>query len=300
MMVLTEQPKLTLIADVRNDIGETPIWSPDELALYWIDCEVNPRLFRWSSRDDEVRSWGMPERLGGLALRANAGPMVALHSGLFDLDLESGRLIKRVDSPLNEHCSLHEARCDPTGRLWIGAIDHRLGRDNLAPRGGSFFQLKGDRLEPMFDGVSCSNGLAFSPDGRTLYHCDSPTGVVERWSVDPSSGALSDRRAFVHFPADESGGFDGATVDAEGAYWATAVFGSALLRFLPDGTADRRIALPFSAPTSLAFGGPDMDTLFITSTRQELLGRIPTKVPNGAIYAFKPGVKGLPEPLLRP
>lgn len=294
----TEQPRLTLIADVTNDLGETPLWSPEEQALYWIDCENPPRVFCWRGGDD-IRSWAMPERIGGLALRQDGSPVVTLHSGLFDLDRNTGALTKRVDAPLGAHCSLHECRVDRTGRLWVGAIDHRLGRDNLSPGGGAFFRLEGDRLVMAFDGVSCSNGLAFSTDGRTLYHCDSPTGLIERWSLDPANGSLSERAPFAHFPASEKGGFDGGTVDAEGGYWATAVFGSALLRFLPDGTPDRRIALPFSAPTCVAFGGPQLDTLFITSTRQEMMGPIPTEVANGAIYAFKPGVKGLAEPRLR-
>ena len=296
-MVAIEQPQVRLIADAQNAIGETPVWSVAEQALYWIDCEGSHSLFRWSG-SGETSKWPMPERIGGVALRQQGGPIVVLHSGLFDLDLDSGTLHQRVGSPLPEYCSLHEGRCDPHGRFWVGAIDHRLGTDNLSPRGGTFFRFDGDLLTPVFDGISCSNGLAFSPDGSLLYHCDSPTGLVERWRVDSATGTLSGRSDFVRFPAGQQGGFDGATIDAEGGYWATAVFGSALLRFLPDGTLDRKVELPFSAPTCLAFGGPNMETLFITSARQELMGAIPSTLPNGAIYAFEPGVRGVEEPLL--
>lgn len=287
------------VVDADNYIGETPVWSVSEQALYWVNCEAPPELHRWDYASREHRVWPMPERIGGLVLRSSGGPLIALSSGLFDLDPASGDLARRIGSPLGAGFSLHECQCDRQGRFWIGSMDHSLSMTNLTPQGGGMFRLDGDRLTRVFGGVSCSNGLAFSPDGRILYHCDSPTGIVMQWDVELDTGELSNGREFVRYPASERGGFDGATVDAEGGYWVTAVFGSALLRYHPDGTLDLRLALPFSAPTKIAFGGPDLDTVFVTTTKMAAFGPIPVTAKDGSLYALKPGVRGLPDPLFQ-
>jgi L-arabinonolactonase len=286
------KPDLELVIDSKNYLGETPVWSVGEQALYWVNCEQSPELHRWIKASGEHKVWPMPERIGGFVLKETGGALVVLASGLFDLDLESGALTKRLQATL-EHAALHECQCDRQGRFWVGSIDHRVA-PGVLPEGGAFFRLDGNKLTEMFDGVSCSNGLAFSPDGRTLYHTDAPTQIVHAWDLDPKTGEISNRREFIKLEADQ-GFVDGATVDAEGGYWGAMVFAGKLHRYLPDGTLDTVVELPFATPTKIAFGGPDLGTLYITTMRMLVDGASDGL---GGVFAFTPGVKGLPDPLL--
>jgi sugar lactone lactonase YvrE len=219
------------------------------------------------------------------------------------MDLATGAMAKRVASPLTL-AALHECHCDRQGRFWVGSIDHRIGKPDMLPGGGSLFRLDGSKLTEILKGISCSNGLAFGPDGKSMYHTDSPTGIINAWDLDPSTGQISRERELFRLKG-ERGFCDGATVDTEGGYWATIVFGSKLRRYLPDGTLDLEVELPFDAPTKLAFGGPDLDTLYITTTRLTLPESLTKAMPRGpglellgGVFSFKPGVKGVAESVL--
>jgi len=283
--------------EADNYLGETPVWSVAEQALYWVNCENPPQLHRWRPGGaHEV--WPMPMRVGGLVLRAGGGALVVLADGLYDFDPADGRLERRVASPLPGHVKLHECQCDRQGRLWVGAYDHHFTPTNRDSRGGSFFRLDGGTLTPVIEGISVANGLAVSPDGRILYASDSPTRTVEAFDLDPASGALSNRRPFIALKEGE-GFVDGAAVDAEGCYWLAAVGVGQLRRYRPDGALDRVVQLPCSNPTKPVFGGADLDVIYVTSTR------LPISVPgvqgagrNGGLFAVRAGVSGLADALL--
>jgi sugar lactone lactonase YvrE len=265
------EPKVVRIGTVDDTIGETPVWRPKENALYWIDCE-GPRIQRWHADTGETTSWAMPERIGGLVFKAQGGALVTLGSGIFDFDFASGELTLRAASPLGNEASLHECACDPSGRFWVGAIDHRVGPANLHPGGAKLFRLDGDRLVPVIENISCANGLAFAPSGDALYLSDSTTMRCDRYALDPASGELGERTTFFTLGPDD-GFVDGAAVDAEGGYWASLVYAGKLRRYRPDGTADVEIRLPFANPTKLAFGGPGMTSMFVTTIRHGLDGQ---------------------------
>lgn len=286
----TITPQVDLALDAKNHLGETPVWSVAEQALYWVNCEEEPELLRWDPKSGARKRWPMPERIGGFVLKKKGGAIITLSRGLHDFDFATGAMTKRLDSPLPEGISLHECVCDPSGRFWVGAINDAIGPGNLNPGGGKLFRLDGDRLVPVLDGISCANGLAFAPDGRTLYFTDSPTSVTHAWDVDPATGDISNKRVLIELGPTE-GFVDGATVDSEGGYWPTIVYTGGLRRYLADGTYDLEVRLPFRNPTKLAFGGPDLDTLYITSMGAGGSER------DGGLFAFKPGVKGVPEPL---
>jgi len=291
------EPEVELVLDAKNHLGETPAWSAAEQALYWVNCEEQPELLRWHPGSGELKRWPMPERIGGFALKQDGGLLVVLARGLYDFDPASGSLTLRVPSPLPEGVSLHESAVDPTGRFWVGAINEAVGPDNPAPGGGELFYLEEDRLISVLDGISCANGLAFSPDGKALYFSDSLTRRLDRWDLDPVSGRISNCRTIAELGEDE-GVIDGSAVDAEGGYWATLVFAGMLRRYLPNGTPDITVKLPFMNPTKPAFGGPGLDTLYLTTMSEYEAGNgEPGR--DGGLFAFKPGFTGLPEPLLR-
>jgi sugar lactone lactonase YvrE len=288
------EPPVRRIGTGEDSIGETPVWCAEENALYWIDCDGPARLRRWHAATQEVTDWAMPSRIGGFVRKRGGGALVTLATGLFDFDFASGELAPRVASPLGEHASLHECRCDPAGRFWVGAMDHRVGPANLHPGGAKLFRLAGSTLVPVIEGLSCANGLAFGPAGDVLYLSDSTTMRCDRYAIDAQTGELGARETF--FTLGEGDGFvDGAAVDAEGGYWASLVYAGKLRRYRPDGTPDVEIRLPFANPTNVAFGGPDLATMYVTTIRHGLDGRRTTAL-DGGLFAIEAGYSGRAEP----
>ena len=290
----TIEPKIELVVDAGNLCGETPVWHRQEAALYWIDCDGN-EVLRWDAACGAVRRWKMPERVGGITLKQGGGALVTLASGLFDFDFDSEALVPRIPSPQSSHVAMHESGVDPHGRFWVGGINHDMGPSNMNPGGVNLYRLEGDRLIPEIGGISCANGLAFSPDGKTLYISDSPTQRCDSYAIGPD-GSLGPRETFFELK-DGEGFVDGSTVDSAGCYWATLVSVGRLRRYLPNGTPDIEVKLPFNNPTKVAFGGNDMKRLFITSMSLTLGGTNPLAL-DGGLFAFDAGVAGLPEPML--
>lgn len=296
---LAHEPEDAGMTDVRvafnagNHLGETPQWLPAEQALWWVNCEHPAELHRWHPASGAHRVWPMPQRIGGFVLGKSGVAVVALADGLYAFDAETGALELRVPSPFPPQVKLHEAACDRQGRLWIGGFDHDFPANREASS-AAFCRLDGDRLVPVIEGIAVANGLAFSPDGRTLYASNSPKRTVEAWDLDPETGEVSNRRTFVALK-DGEGFVDGATVDAGGGYWLANVAAGALRRYRPDGTLDRIVPLPFSNPTKPAFGGPDLKTLFVTSTQMAMACFMEPTQPNGAVFALEPGETGIAE-----
>lgn len=286
-------PGTELVCAANNHLGETPLWSVAEQALYWVNCENPPQIHRFKPADKTHAVWPMPQRVGGIALAPHNRLLVVLSHGIFEFAPQSGELQERCASPLPAHVSLHECQCDRQGRLWVGSYDHQFTSTNRDARDGALFRLDGRQLTPVVSNISVANGLAFSTDGRRMYFSDAPTRLIECFDVDPASGELANRATFTRLP-DGEGFVDGATVDAQGAYWLATVGAGALRRYLPDGTLERIVALPVSNPTNATFGGKDLDVLYVTTTR---LALGPDSNANGGVYALKPGVPGVAEPI---
>ncbi|WP_426236615.1 SMP-30/gluconolactonase/LRE family protein [Pseudomonas sp. TWP3-2] len=286
-----------LIVDARNAVGESPVWVPEENALYWVDIP-NGGLQRWSAETGHVHAWKAPEMLACIARHKRGGWVAGMESGFFHLQpnndgsLDSERLA-RVEHARDD-MRLNDGRCDRQGRFWAGSMVLNMGLN--APEGRLYRYGAGlDVIEAQLDGFIVPNGLGFSPDGRTMYLSDSHPNVQLIWAFDydTATGTPSNRRVFVdmnHF----LGRPDGAAVDAEGCYWICANDAGLVHRFTPDGRLDYSLPVPVRKPTMCAFGGSQMDTLFVASIRpgddhdpQSLAG---------GVFALSPGVKGLPEP----
>ena len=285
--------EVTVAYDANNHLGETPIWSPQDQALWWVNCENPPEIHRWSPSTGEHRKWDMPDRVGGFAHRRDGTLLVALANGLYDFDPASGDLSLRVKSPLPAQVKLHESHCDRQGRFWIGAYDHDFGHDRTSKK-ANWYRLDGDTLTCMVEGISIANGLAFSPDGTRVYLADAPMRRVDVYDLDPVTGDIANGRPFLQLVEGE-GFVDGATVDTEGGYWLANVAAGRMRRYLPDGTLERIVELPFLNPTKPAFGGPDMRTMYITSCQLDLPQFKQASAPNGPVYAVNVGFAGVPE-----
>jgi sugar lactone lactonase YvrE len=280
------------IADTVDTLGESPVWCPADQALWWVDIEA-PAVRRWNWRAGTTQSWPMPEAVGSLALRENGGLLVALRRGLAFFDPATGALTPAAP-PHGGDLRFNDGRCDRQGRFWAGT----MGDPARPPRGVLW------RLDPVggpsavLDRLAIPNGLCWSPDGRTMYFADSPTRTIWAFPHDPDTGALGERRVFAEI--DLPGVPDGATVDAEGHVWSAEWGAGRVTRYAPSGHVVRRLAVPVTQPTSCAFGGPALSTLFVTTARTGLPTQVLAAEPlAGTVLAFDIGVAGLPEPRYR-
>ena len=288
------QVSVTCVLDIRAELGECPLWCSSEQALYWVDI-YEGKLNRFDPSSGRNRTWTLPEPIGSFALCADGAALLALKSGLYRYDLKSEALepLAQPEAHLPNN-RLNDGRCDFQGRFWIGSMQDPVDPDHPA---GTLYRFgPNNQCMPAVGGLFVSNGLAFSPDGRTLYHSDSYPSVrtIWAWDLDTSEGKLANRRVFVDTKG-MPGRPDGGAVDADGCYWMAANDGWEIVRFTPTGKVDRRIALPVAKPSMLAFGGPHLDVIYVTSIRPRGID-LQDQPQAGSLFAVEAGVTGLPEP----
>jgi len=280
------------VLDIRASLGECALWAADEGVLYWVDINA-PALNRYEPSTGRNVAMPMPESIGSFAMRAGGGFVVALRGGLW-LAGTDGRLERKIaGAPYDPaHHRFNDGRCDRQGRFWVGSMNENRDANSAAlyrlDPDLSFHEVEGDMM--------ISNGLAFSPDGRTMYHADTPTHTVTAFDYEPATAARSRRRELVRFDG-ETDRPDGATVDAEGCYWSAFYRGGKVVRVSPRGKVLAEFPVPAMCPTMCALGGPDLTTLYVTSARQqrsaEELARLPQ---SGSLFAMQVDVPGVPEP----
>ena len=272
-------------------LGECPIWDERTHTLHWIDCRA-PALHRLVPASGETHTVRLSETIGSFALRQNEGAVAATESGFHFLDLETGATtpIGDPEAELPDN-RFNDGRTDRAGRFWAGSLNRRHGGAT-----GTLYRLEPDgTIEALFGDITVSNGLAVSPDGRTLYFADSPTGEILAFDLDPDTGELAGRRIFV--AADVAPGYpDGAAVDAEGFLWSARWLGGCVARFDPDGGLERTVDVPAKRVTCCAFGGENLRTLYITTASSGAAGTGPPPEPlAGGLFATRPGPAGLAE-----
>jgi sugar lactone lactonase YvrE len=289
-----ELPAFDVLGDVRTRVGESPLWSPAESALWWVDIEGR-QLHRLSGGVHS--SWTTHERLACIALHDTGGLLAAMETGVFRLQpqpdgtLATERLAS-VRHP-REGMRFNDGRCDRAGRFWVSSMVRDM---SLAAADGALYRLDARGLsKPLVDNLVTGNGLGFSPDGGVMYLSDSHPSVRRIWSYPLNDdGTLGARREFVDMNL-YPGRPDGAAVDADGCYWICGNDAGALLRFTPAGVLDRALKLPISKPSMCSFGGPALDELYVTS----IVPAAPVSgfdaALDGALLRLRPGVQGLAE-----
>ena len=299
------EPQAELVLDARNATGESPVWRAQEQALYWVDIPAR-KLQRWTLATQSLSSWEAPEMLACLAPTANGHWIAGAQSGVFDLLPQAdGQLGFRRMAPVThafDGMRFNDGRCDRQGRflagtLWMNAVP--------GSSAGCVYRYQpthdgAGQMIKLLDGFVTPNGMAFSPDGRTMYLSDSNIAVQQIWAFDYDidTGVPSNRRVFVDMNP-MPGRPDGAAIDAEGCYWICAIDAGLVHRFRPDGKLDRSLAVPVKKPTMCAFGGAGLDTLFVTSIRPSGID-LSDQPLAGGLFALRPGVCGLPEPTFSP
>lgn len=275
--------------DVGAVLGEGPVWVEREQALYWVDIPEK-RVFRWSEADG-VRRIDTGAHICSLAPRARGGFIGAGYDGFLAIDFDAGRVDVIADpEPHLDANRFNDGKTDRQGRFWAGTMD----RDEREAS-GSLYRLDADLRWTCVDtGYLVTNGPAFSLDGRTLYHSDSALGRIYAFDL-AEDGTATGRRLFAEF-SEGQGYPDGMTVDAEDCLWIAFWDGWCLRRLAPTGECLTELPLPVQRPTSCAFGGPDLDQLFVTSATRGLDEKSLAMQPSaGGLFMLVPGVKGVPE-----
>lgn len=286
---------VTCVLDARALCAESPVWVPEEAALYWTDIP-GKTLNRFDPSSGDNKVWPMPEEVGCFALREGGGLIAAMRSGFAFIDLETGEIEFIADPEADKlENRFNDGRCDRMGRFWAGTMHEPRTR-----RDGALYALDPDRSWRRIAGdVLVANGLAWSPDSRTMYWSDSRRQIVYAFDFDADSGTVGNQREFLRL-TDAQGRPDGATVDADGCYWSACFMGGKVIRFTPDGRQDRVVELPVRDITMCAFGGTDLRTMYITTSREALTPEEAAAQPRaGGIFAVELDVQGLPEPLFK-
>ncbi len=286
--------------DLRCTVGESPVWNALESAWYWTDIPART-IWRLDASTGALRSWRTPEMTACLAVRRSGGLIAGMETGIFSLSLgdgdvaEASLLAAPAPGELTADMRFNDGRCDRQGRFWAGT----MVRDMAAARAdGRLYRYDGRGLSgAMVSALVTQNGVAFSPDGRTMYLSDSHPTRRRVWAFDydTDDGVPSNRRLFADM-ADCAGRPDGATVDSDGCYWVAGNDGACLLRYAPDGRLDRSLALPMAKPSMCCFGGADLDMMLVTSIDPgQGAGAGAAGELAGAVLLLRPGVRGVPE-----
>ncbi len=285
----------TCVLAAAAQLGECPVWSPDEARLFWIDID-GQAIHRYDPATGLDEHRPVPGRPGSLALTAGAGQLLVAVEGRLEFFVWSdGVWLDWVAlEPEGVGNRLNDGRCDPAGRFWVGSMFDPASARKAT---GLLHRVDPDGTAvTVRSGIGVSNGLAFSPDGRTMYFADTHRDTVWSYDYDVDTGEATNERVFLDF-GPLPGHPDGACVDEAGCYWIASVMGGMVLRVTPAGAVDRRIHVPVSKPTMAAFGGPGLSTLFITTIGGGGSHAVdPSQPEAGGLFAVEPGVSGLPEP----
>jgi sugar lactone lactonase YvrE len=267
---------ITALTTSPDLLGESPFWHPHDQCLYWIDID-GKRVRRLDPASGAAQQWPLPSEPGACAPVLRDGKpcaelMLALRSGFYLLNTQSGALTKVLDAPYDTaKFRFNDGKCDAAGRLWVGAMyeprDQELGALwCLAHRHGAF------TLEQRAVGNVTTNGLAFSTDNRLLFWAHTRAHRIDCFDFDLASGSIAKRRVFKQFAqrvdgVPYGGRPDGAAVDAQGNLWCAMYEGGAVEQLSPTGETLQRIELPASKPTMPCFGGADLNTLYVTTAK---------------------------------
>lgn len=279
-------------------LGESPVWCPEEVILYWVDID-GKTIHRHDPATGTHGTRSINGRPGSIALTSTPGRLlIASEHRLLELDWDTGAVTPFVDlEAASTGNRLNDGCCDSSGRFVVGSMcaDTNAGRTT-----GTLHRIHhSGEVETLRTHIGVTNGLAFDVTRNRMYFADTPTERVLVFDYEPSTGALSNQRLFFDYHK-YPGKPDGACVDADGCYWSASVYGWALLRITPDGDVDCRIELPIQKPSMPCFGGANLDTLFVTTIGAG--GTIPSETGRdgfepGATLAIEGlGVKGIVEP----
>jgi sugar lactone lactonase YvrE len=290
-----QTPGVQLAFNMPMQLGESPLWHPRENRLYWIDIDGRA-VHRLDPQNNMHLAWPLPSEPGAIAWSETGGLVVAMRSGLATLDTNTGALAIFATAPYDPSRErFNDGRCDAAGRFWVGTLYEPRDRADAV-----LYALEHGMLRDSGKRATVSNGVAFSPDNRTLYHSDTTSHSITAYDYDVAAGAIGNGRLLHRFSSDRgpdyAGRPDGAAVDSEGNYWCAMYEGGRLLQLAPTGAILREILLPVRCPTMMAFGGSDLRTLYITTVSSKRSAEELAACPlSGCLLSLRVDVPGLAE-----
>jgi sugar lactone lactonase YvrE len=293
--------KVSTAVACHNMLGEGSYWDARRGLLWWLDVPLPSRLFSLDPASGDVKSYAMPEMITSVRAKTDgSGLIVACHSGISSFDYASGTLTHVLrPEPQKPYNRSNDGGTDARGRFWFGTMQNNI-QPNGAPielveGAGTLYRLDPDMtLTPFETGIWVANTICWSPDNRTMYFCDTASGVISAYDFDLDDGVPSNKRPFATF---ERGAPDGSCVDADGCLWNARWDGGCVVRFTPRGEVDTVIDLPVAKVTSCAFAGPDLDALYITTARYGMSEADFAGAPeSGNLFVCRPGARGQAAP----
>lgn len=283
------------VVKVNCILGESPIWSVERQALFWVDIR-NPMIHRFEPATGRHDTWPVETEIGSIGFARDGKLIAGLRVGLALYDLETNTYEVIADPEGKGRLNtirMNDGKVDRAGRFWCGSMEDP-GRGPL----GTLYRLDTDgACHAIEGGIRIPNALCWSPDDKTMYFTDSRENCIWAHDYDLETGAMMNRRVFV--AVDESlGSPDGATVDEQGFLWSAHMFGGRVTRYDPEGNIDKVIEVPVPQVSSIALGGPELDVLYITTASARMSREELAEQPlAGGLFAINAGVKGLPEPI---
>lgn len=284
--------EIRLLAPLRAEVTECPVWDARRRALHFVDI-YGQRIYSLDWGSGALSHLATPEPVACLGLSGDDHFIAGLKSGTVLIDRTSGAITPHGQFSIAADCRLNDGRCAPDGQyFWVGSMAEKLDHANA-----HLYRVSFDgRVDVMATDIVCSNGLAWSVDGRTMFHSDSRRRTVWAYDYDPATGAIANKRTFF-VAAEGVGRPDGAAVDSEGCYWSARYDGWRIVRHAPDGRELFVLETPVQNPTMCAFAGDDLSTLVFTSARGSLSGSDLERQPEaGSVFAVDVAVSGRVEP----
>lgn len=289
-------------SDLPALLGESPLWHPLRRRLFYVDIP-GKTLHALAADGEPARRWALNDEPGCIAACADGSLLIAQRNGLWRLDPDTGVYLPLAPPPYDPtRQRFNDGKPDVAGRLWVGTID-----DARAPE-AALYRHGDEGFVRMADGITSSNGIGWSPDGRQMYWSDTKAHAIYRLPFDGASGTLGEREVFARFPLRDpaapleayGGRPDGAAVDRDGNYWVAMFEGQRLLQLSPQGQVLREVRLPVRCPTMPCFGGEDLLTLYVTTARQgRPADELAAQPWAGQVLRLRVEVPGLPAHLAR-
>lgn len=286
----TTKREVKLVFDAKAGVGEGALWDYKNNRLLWIDI-TGKTFYILNSHDASMHSYAMPKEIGTVVPISEDTVLLALSDGMYEFCISSKTLVQKsrpdIDTAL---VRFNDGKCSPDGALWVGTMDHGVTKPIAA-----LYRVSADySVRQMADGVTVSNGITWSPDGSTMYYIDSPTYTVVAYDYDVKRSEISNKRVVIQTPK-EWGSPDGNTIDAQGMLWVAHWGGGVVSRWNPQtGELLDTISVPSPNVTSVALGGSDKKTLYITTARNWMKPGDEIRYPHaGGLFAVEVEVSGI-------